>query len=85
MEAAGPAVYARSVLGSPPFKMRWVRAQGLDGATYAGNVQLYDRGLQHSEEAHWQAWQVFVASLMQLLLAAFRCVGIAPPNAATED
>jgi hypothetical protein len=71
VEAAGPAVSARSVLGSPLFRMRWVRPQGLAGAYYASNkVQLYGGGLQHSEEAHWQAWQMYVASLMRPLLAA---------------
>jgi hypothetical protein len=86
MAAAGPAVCARSLMSAPLFKIRWVRPHGAAGATYASNqVQLMNSGLQHSEQAHWQAWQVYVASVMQLLLAAFRCVGIAPADAATED
>jgi hypothetical protein len=48
-------------------------------------VKLCDRGLQHSEEAHWQAWQVHVMQFMAPLLAALKCVGIAPPEAVTGD
>jgi hypothetical protein len=37
IEAAGPAVYARSLLGAPRFRMRWLRPQGFGGAMYVSN------------------------------------------------
>jgi hypothetical protein len=81
MEAAGPAVCAR---GSP--KMRWVRHHNLGDAMYLSHsVSRYNMGLPHSVQTHWQAWQVYVPRLMRRLLAAFRCAGIAPPEAATGD
>jgi hypothetical protein len=81
MEAAGPQVYLRSLLGRPAFNIRWLRRLRAErsGPVYAvkrcgpcGSEQ------QHTAEVQWQAWQLCVLEVMQPLLAAMRSLGMAP-------
>jgi hypothetical protein len=81
MEAAGPEVYLKSLLGGPAFSMRWVN--GPNGATFS-KVQIcpVSREDQQNAEVQWHVWHVRVLQAMKQLWAAFKSVGIAPLAAA---
>jgi hypothetical protein len=86
MEAAGPEVYFKSLLGRPEFRMRWLNKPAAAGATYSTQQILpYGIYLQHNAEVQWQIWQLRVLQVMQHLWAAFKSVGIAPSAAAAGE
>jgi hypothetical protein len=80
MEAVGPEVYLKSLLGRPTFVMRWLNTAGVPAFTH--QIAPCGRDDQHSAEVQWQVWQGCVLQAMQHLWAAFRTVGIAPSVAA---
>jgi hypothetical protein len=88
MEAAGPEVFLKSLLGRPAFRMRWLSEPvqlsepGTAGTVFS--VETFSpcgREHQHNAEVQWQAWQLRVLKAMQQLWAAFKSVGIAPSAA----
>jgi hypothetical protein len=85
MEAAGPEAYLKSLLGQPVFRVRWTREinPSTARAVYASK-QFAPCGSeqQHTAEAQWQAWQLYLMTVMPPILLALECVGIAPPAAA---
>jgi hypothetical protein len=83
MEAAGPDVYLKSVLGRPAFEMRWLNEPV--GAYANQQIHPYGREDEHNAEVQWQEWQLRVLQMMQHLWAAFKFVGIAPSAAAAEE
>jgi hypothetical protein len=86
MEAAGPEVYLKSLLGRPAFRVRWLSKPGTAGTVF--NVQQFSpfgREHQHNAEVQWQVWQLRVLKAMQQLWAAFKSVGIAPSAAAAGE
>jgi hypothetical protein len=86
MEAAGPEVYLRSLLGRPIFHMRWLDEPVTADAAYV-NLQIHPCGTedQHNVEAQWQVWQLHVLQAMQHIWAASKAVGIAPSREAAEQ
>ncbi|KAF6254255.1 hypothetical protein COO60DRAFT_335067 [Scenedesmus sp. NREL 46B-D3] len=83
MEAAGPEVYSRSLLGEPSFRVRWIRAVDAAGGMFA-TAELHPCGSEQQQtvETQWQVWQLSVLQAVQHLLAALGAVGMAPPAAA---
>jgi hypothetical protein len=65
--------------------MRWLHQHDVGGAYVYHKVSWDNSGLPLFEQTHWQEWQVYVPQVMRVLMAAFRCVGIAPLEAATGD
>jgi hypothetical protein len=83
MEAAGPEVYFKSLLGEPVFRMRLLNKPENAGATYSTlQIVPYGPEYQHNVEVQWQIWQLRVLQVMQHLWPAFKSVGIAPSAAA---
>jgi hypothetical protein len=86
LEAVGPEVYFKSLLGSPVFQMRWVDDPAAADATHS-TEQLLPWGTedQHIAEVQWQVWQLAVLKVAHNLWAAFKSVGIAPSVAAASE
>jgi hypothetical protein len=83
MEAAGPEVYLKSLLGRPVFRMRWLNEPaGGRGMFQLLQMHPFGREDQHTAELQWQVWQLRVLQVMQHLWAAFKCIGIARSAAA---
>jgi hypothetical protein len=79
MEAAGPEVYLKSLLGRPVFKLCWLNEPTDAGDMYYHQqVHPHGREDQHNAEVQWQVWQLAVLQAMQQLWAAFKSVGLAP-------
>jgi hypothetical protein len=86
MEAAGPEVYFKSLLGEPVFRMRWLNKPENAGATYSTHqIVPFGPEHQHNAEVQWQIWQLRVLQVMQHLWPAFKSVGIAPSAAAAGE
>jgi hypothetical protein len=84
MEAAGPEVHLKSLLGRPDFRMRWLNEPSTDAEAVFSTQQFGPSGTedQHNAEVQWQKWQLAALQTMQHLWAAFKSVGIAPSAAA---
>jgi hypothetical protein len=83
MEAAGPEVYYKSLLGRPVFRMRWLNEPADASDTFCTRfISHCGREDLHSAEAQWQVWQLAVLVTTKDLWAAFKSVGIAPSAAA---
>jgi hypothetical protein len=89
IEAAGPEVYLKSLLGGASYRMRWVNEPASAGGTYGTywSQQLIPPGRDHQHNAvtQWQIWQLTVLLAMKQLWAAFKSVGIAPSAAAAGE
>jgi hypothetical protein len=86
MEAAGPEVYLKSLLGRPVFRMQWLNEPAAGGHTYSTlQVLPVGRVNQHTAEVQWQVWQLRVLQLMQHLWAAFKAIGLASSAAAAGE
>jgi hypothetical protein len=76
MEAAGPAVYLKSLLGRPVYRMRWLNLADCDSFS-TETYSPVGREDQHNAEVQWQVWQLAVLLAVKHLRAAFKSVGIA--------
>jgi hypothetical protein len=82
MEAAGPVVYLKSVLGRPVFKMHWLFEPAAGYVSSRQQFHPYGRTVQHNAKVQWQVWQLAVLQAVHDLWDAFMSVGVAPLAAA---
>jgi hypothetical protein len=86
MEAAGPEVYLKSVLGRPVFRLRWLNEPAFAGGMFSTRQITPCFGEeQHIAEVQWRVWERVVLQAMQGLWGAFKSVGIAPSAAAVGE
>jgi hypothetical protein len=85
MEAAGPEVFFKSLLGRPLFRMRWLNEPAAAKDTFSTQQNTPCREDQHIAEVQWQEWQLAVLKAMQQLWAAFKSVGIAQSAAGAAE
>jgi hypothetical protein len=86
MEAAGPEVHLKSVLGRPVFRMRWLNDRRAAGDAFA-TQQLVSSSTEEqlTAQVQWQLWQLAVLQAMQHLWALFKTVGLAPSATAAGE
>jgi hypothetical protein len=75
MEAAGPEVYLKSLLGRQNFRMHWFNDLTTAGDTFSAQ-RVAPNGIEdeHNAEVLWQVWQQAVLVAMQQLWAAFKSI-----------